>query len=89
MASDGFGDGVHHHVYGVGEKTKVECPIEDRAYGPGGSFQVDYCPYCSADVTDDDHRVDFGVSEVFCDNTSMSTYRYCPGCGTEVSDRAE
>lgn len=83
-----YTDEATHLVYGVGEETKVECPVHDRAYGPGGSFQVDYCPYCGGEVTDEAHRVDFAVSEVFCETTGMSTYRYCPGCGEEVDNVA-
>ena len=89
MPSDRSGDGADHLAYGVGGDTKVECPVDNRAYGPAGSFDVDYCPYCGAETSDGEHRVDRYVSEVFCENTGMSTYRYCPGCGSEVDGRGE
>ncbi|WP_141551764.1 hypothetical protein [Natrinema sp. CBA1119] len=40
-----------------------------------------YCPYCGKETYGDDHRVDDELPEVFCENSIMSTPRYCMGAG--------
>lgn len=78
---------AQHRSSGVGAETRVYCPEDAEWFGPhpDASFDVDFCPYCGADATDEDHRVDGVIGEVFCENTIMSTWRYCPSCGEQVS----
>lgn len=82
-----------HRVEGVELNTVVRCPETEKAYGPGTVDPTEprYCPYCSGPATDGSHRLATRFDEVFCDKTTMSTWRYCPGCGAEipVSDDAE
>jgi hypothetical protein len=82
-----MGRGKHteeaHRVEGVGMDTVVRCDDTDNAYGPGTTDPTapDYCPYCGESVDRDEHRVDMSFDVVFCENTIMSRWRYCPGCG--------
>lgn len=84
-------ESVVHHVESVAEDTFIHCPEIGATYGPGTEDQTTptYCPYCSDRATDASHRIAMSRDEVFCDHTTMSTWRYCPGCGEEVSDLAE
>lgn len=81
------GSSHEHSIRGVGDETRVDCGRDKTIYGPHPdalkNFQ--YCPYCGADAQDDEHRLHAGGGEVFCENTVMSTYRYCPGCGEAVT----
>jgi len=72
-----------HRVEGVGMDTVVRCEDTGKAYGPGtvDPTSPEYCPYCGDSVDDDAHRLALSFDEVFCDNTGMSTWRHCPGCG--------
>lgn len=45
-----------------------------------------YCPYCGGETCREDHRIDPEIPEVFCENTIMSTPRYCMGCGVPVDE---
>lgn len=76
-----------HEVTGVGCETVVRCSETGRAYGPGTIDPTNpaYCPYCGDAVDDSDHRLARRFDEVFCENTIMSTWRYCPGCGDPTS----
>lgn len=76
-----------HTVSGVGGETVVQCS-NGKLYGPSDDA-IDvyaYCPYCGAETSSDSHTVDTNISEVFCDETSMSTYRYCPKCGDNINE---
>lgn len=86
MSRDQDDAGTAHTVTGTETETVVECPQTGHQYGPGAQPETsaNWCPYCSADVKDEDHRVARRFSEVFCDRTPMSSWRYCPGCGEEV-----
>lgn len=80
--------GLTHHVSGVESDTAVSCSITGVAYGPGsdGEELPNFCPYCGHIATDGSHRIDPDIDEVFCDRTTMSTWRYCPGCGEGVEN---
>lgn len=45
-----------------------------------------FCPYCGDEVHGDEHRRDEDNREVWCENSIMSTPRYCMGCGHEVNE---
>lgn len=79
---------VLHRCDGTGGETQTYCPSFGEWVGPhpDASFNVVYCPYCGDSVTDDDHRVDREVGEVFCEHTGQSTWRYCPRCGVTVDE---
>jgi len=72
-----------HIVEGVEMETVAKCPKTGKQYGPGALNETrpEYCPYCGESVENDDHRVARRFSEVFCENTNMANWRYCPGCG--------
>lgn len=75
---------TEHTLSGVAEDTYVYCPEADETFGPGGeSVDFEYCFYCGEAAHNERHRVDEEISEIFCDNTIMSTYRYCPHCGSQ------
>lgn len=76
-----------HELLGVGAETRVYCPIEDCTYGPGGEcIEFEYCPYCAVSTEDMEHDSETVEGEVYCSNTLMSLYRYCPKCGEEVDE---
>ena len=83
--------GGEHIVEGVAEETVTKCPDTADQYGPGASDEAEpnYCPYCGEVVRNDDHRVEGEVSEVFCENTAMSTWRFCPGCGDRTDEETD
>lgn len=72
-----------HTVDGTGMDTVAKCPDTGQQYGPGAVNETaaSYCPYCGETVENGDHRVARRYSEVFCENTNMANWRYCPGCG--------
>lgn len=74
---------TEHSVEGVGTGTRVYCGKTDSEYGPytQAKSEFDFCPYCGADTDTETHDVQVSLDEVFCENTSMSTWRYCPNCG--------
>lgn len=78
---------TEHTSGGVGSETFVNCP-NGVLYGPAEDAEdkYTYCPYCGEDTTNDAHTVDKEISEVFCDNTIMSTYRFCPNCGDRLDE---
>jgi len=80
-----------HFVKGVGVQTMVKCPEKEMEYGPGSINETnpDWCPYCGESVENVDHRVARRFSEVFCENTNMANWRYCPGCGEKGIDTNE
>ncbi|WP_123619594.1 hypothetical protein [Halorubrum sp. CSM-61] len=80
--------GDTHVGRGVGSNTRVECPEHDTVYGPhpGARSTFNYCPYCGDDTSDADHDTKKVDGEVFCPDTGMSTYRFCPGCGAQVDE---
>lgn len=84
-SSSGSQTGTQCTVEGVFEETKVVCGHDGGAYGPGGDRMPQQCPYCGGNARGGDHRIIEDGDEVTCEKTTMSTYRYCPGCGTEVS----
>ena len=75
-------DSDAHVVEGTWHETVVECPETGEEYGPGADEpdRPRRCPYCGEDASDGAHRVSEYYGEVFCDYTTMSTWRYCPGC---------
>lgn len=75
-----------HREIGLGAATRVYCPRTEEWYGPHpeAGFDVSFCPYCGGDATNDDHRIDREVCEVFCENTIQSTWRFCPNCGDRI-----
>lgn len=82
---------VNHRCTGTGTDTKVKCEETGRTYGPGSLAETkpNYCPYCGVSIEDEEHRVARRFSEVFCEETTMSTWRSCPGCGEGGIDVAE
>lgn len=71
-----------HSFEGVGRETRVYCPENGLlSVSEPQDFDPDYCPYCGGDTENDSHRVDSEVCEVFCENSTQSTWRYCPMCG--------
>lgn len=81
-------DQIAHRVKGVGRKTKAFCPEKALWFGPvdaDPAYDVKFCPYCGGDATNDDHRIHDDVFEVFCEDTGMSTWRYCALCGDELN----
>jgi len=88
MTSDKSTTGTEHVVDGVGMDTVAKCPETGHQYGPGAINETrpNWCPYCGEDVKNDDHRVARRFSEVFCENTNMANWRYCPGCGDRSVD---
>ena len=74
-----------HSINGVGDDTFVNCP-SGLLYGPAEDAEniFNYCPYCGEDTENKNHTVDKEISEVFCDNTIMSTYRFCPNCSVRI-----
>lgn len=85
--SPGIDETEQHSVSGVGGETAVWCPFTEQLFGPGGISHFEYCPYCGSSVEDEDHSVDTSVDEVFCPDTTMSTYRYCPNCGDRAGEQ--
>lgn len=45
-----------------------------------------FCPYCGGDIYDDNHERLPDIPEVRCPATTMSTPRFCVGCGMEVDE---
>jgi len=88
MRSDQQTDEVEHVVRGVGDETRVGCGRRDLMYGPHPDAieNMRYCPYCGAKAWEGDHGPSIVAGEVFCPDSSMSTYRYCPGCGDGVDN---
>lgn len=82
-------DGATHTNEGVGTDTRTYCPETDTWYGlhEDATWKISYCPYCGDSATTDDHRIDDEICEVFCENTTMSTWRYCPSCSTSHSHK--
>lgn len=79
--------GALHYVDGVGADTRVRCPNNDGDwFGPheDADHEPAYCPYCGAESDEGAHWVHDDGREVDCPNSTMSTYRYCPGCGEEA-----
>jgi len=74
-----------HERYGVGEDTKVICEHDGGAYGPAGDRLPIHCPYCGGNARGGKHRIVLDGDEVLCDDTTQSTYRFCPGCGERLS----
>lgn len=77
---------VVHEIRGVGGDTRVDCGRNETIYGPhpDAIAQMLYCPHCGNEIDDGTHDPAAIPGEVFCPNTSISAYRYCPGCGVEV-----
>lgn len=72
-------------VKGVGSDTYVVCSEDGERYGPDeDAREMATCPYCGADGDASDHRVHDDGNEVECPETLMSTFRYCPNCGSEA-----
>ncbi|ELZ43740.1 hypothetical protein C471_00010 [Halorubrum saccharovorum DSM 1137] len=86
--TDTLNAGDTHVVRGVGENTRVECPEHDAVFGPhpGARSTFDCCPYCGADADTLGHEAGPVEGELQCPSTAMSTYRFCPGCGTQVGE---
>lgn len=80
--------GVSHQFEGIGPDTRVFCPESDEWTGVSASdgFDPTYCPYCGDSALDANHRVEPRLCEVFCENTTQSTWRYCPECGRRDED---
>lgn len=78
---------TEHTVSGVGEQTIVTCS-NGGLFGPASRAEDEYsyCPYCGEDTDNSSHRVDVSLSEVFCDESSMSNYRFCPNCGDRIEE---
>lgn len=76
-----------HTFGGVGDETFVNCP-DGLLYGPAPDAEdtFSYCPYCGDDTDTESHRVDGELSEVFCEKTITSTYRFCPNCGVNLKE---
>lgn len=83
MVGDQRGAQTPHRRRGVMEDTRVLCERDGATYGPadGADSDMGFCPYCGMQVMSGDHRLDEDLGEVFCEQTTMSTYRFCPGCG--------
>lgn len=87
MVDSTAADQQAHTSGGVGGETYVTCPDHDgEMFGPHPDARntLSYCPYCGVEATDGDHRPHEGRFEVFCPETIMSTYRYCPNCGDRI-----
>lgn len=81
---------ISHKFEGVGQDTRVFCPEEDEwiAVSAADGFDPSFCPYCGDNAHDASHRVAPRLCEVFCENSTQSTWRYCPICGRR-DDNAE
>lgn len=83
MSSEEYESGTHR-LQGTGGETVVICEHDGGAYGPGGDREFIQCPYCGENARCGDHWIYWDVDEVYCEQTPMSTYRYCPGCGDRL-----
>lgn len=76
-------DSELHWEAGVAEESRVYCPISDKTFGPGGESSCqDYCVYCGEDTDNDSHRPH--EYDIFCENSTMSNFRFCPNCGERI-----
>jgi hypothetical protein len=76
-----------HSIEGVGGETVAKCPKTGEEYGPSGRNSIsscDWCPYCGESVNNSEHNVT--EKDIFCENTNMANWRYCPNCGDKVED---
>lgn len=76
-----------HEMQGVGDETRVSCPESGSEHGPHETAEsgMTFCPYCGVEVqTEENHREHEDGNEVFCPETIMSTWRYCPKCGDKI-----
>jgi len=73
-----------HRSIGVAEETKVICEFDGGAYGPAGDRMPVRCPYCGGNARGGKHTIILDGDEVICEDTSQSTYRFCPGCGERL-----
>lgn len=82
MTSDARPSKETHRVEGTGEDTRVVCHHNNVTYGPHADAKsgMAFCPYCGKRAVGE-HEADDDLGEVFCPDTTMSTWRYCPGCG--------
>lgn len=80
--------GTTHHSEGTWHETVIECPETGEKYGPGAEEATcpNWCPYCGEDAKDAAHSVSEDYGEISCDYTTMSTWRYCPGCGKQAGE---
>lgn len=72
-----------HWERGVAEDSEVYCPEAGTTFGPGGESECsEYCLYCGEDTGNDAHQVH--EYDTFCENSTMSTLRFCPYCGERI-----
>lgn len=78
-----------HEPAGEGNETRCYCSLEEEVYGPheDATSELPFCPYCGEKSHHRDHEQDVEAGDVLCENTSRSSYHFCPGCGQNISKR--